>query len=255
MNKSFVSLKICLVLASFLLLSGFENLAADVEESTRWRDAIITQLDVDFGGTGFHARWTFHRCLCGDLRVQVEQVAPDSILTGELLLVNGQMLLARDFKEQGGDIEPLIQAPSLMLQLANAMLNRSQPMGPYAVNEKQLWNENEELIDFRLNTGLATGIFAAPWGVKGSGWKTDAGDYRFELLFQFTNAIPGEASRIDSITLSGLLDFSERAFPYTGSTSLEGWDIQWISENETESKPVEKDLTLENLRKQVKEDK
>ncbi len=89
--------------------------------------------------------------------VQVEQIAPDGVLTGELLMVNGQALLTRDFEEQGVDIEPLIQAPSLMLQLAYAMLNRSQPRGPYAVNEKQYWDETEKAIDFQLNTGLATG--------------------------------------------------------------------------------------------------
>lgn len=251
MNRSFDSLLGCLFAACLMVLSGLQNVAAEVGEGTRWRDAVVTQLDVDFGGTGFHARWTFHRCQCGDLRVEVEQVAPDGVVTGDLLLVNGQVLLARGFEEFGADIEPLIQAPSLMLQLANAMLNRSQPKGPYVVDEKQLWDETEELIDFRLNTGLATGIFAAPWGVMGSGWKTDAGGYRFELLFQFTNAVPGEPTRKDSITLTGLLDFSQQAFPYPDSTSLDGWRMQWISENETESRPVENGLTLEKLRKQA----
>ena len=60
-----------------LLLVGLQTATAQVEKGTLWRDAVITELDVDFGGTGFHARWIFHRCHCGDLMVQVEQVAPD----------------------------------------------------------------------------------------------------------------------------------------------------------------------------------
>ena len=50
---------------------------AQIEKGTLWRDAVITELDVDFGA-GFHARWRFHRCDCGDLQVMVEQVAPDA---------------------------------------------------------------------------------------------------------------------------------------------------------------------------------
>lgn len=252
MNRQCVTFLSGLFLACVLLLTGLKTAHAQVEKGTLWREAVVTQLDVDFGGTGFHARWLFHRCDCGDLTVQVEQIAPDGVLTGELLMVNGQVLLARDFNEQSVDIEPLIQAPSLMLQLAYSMLNRSQPSGPFAVGEKQLWDDTEKAIDFHLNTGLATGTFAAPWSVKGSGWKTEAGHYRFELMFQFTNSIPGEESKTDFITFSGDLDFRKQAFPYPESTRLEDWRIQWISQNDLESEPVEKDLTLKELRQQVK---
>ena len=141
-------LSVYLFTALFVLFAGLQTAGAGseqgVEEGTLWRQAVITELDVDFGDTGFHARWRFHRCHCGDLHVQVEQVAPDGVLTGELLMVDGQVLLSSGFKGQGADIEPLIQAPSLMLQLAYAMLNRSQPQGPYAVSEKQAWDVMEK---------------------------------------------------------------------------------------------------------------
>jgi hypothetical protein len=223
-----------------------------VEKGTLWRDAVVSELDVDFGGTGFHARWRFHRCECGDLQVQVEQITPDDIQTGELLMVGGQLLLARGFQQQYVDIEPLVQAPSLMLQLAYALLDRSQPEGPYAVGDKQLWDETEETRDFKLDTGLATGIFAAPWGVKGSGWRTDSGHRRFELLFRFTNPILGNPEQTGSFGLSGDLDFSQQLFPYPGDTNLEGWKVQWLSLDEREPKPAGKDTTLDELRRQVK---
>ena len=224
---------------------------AQIEKGTLWRDAVITELDVDFGA-GFHARWRFHRCDCGDLQVMVEQVAPDDILNGELLMVDGQVLLSKGFEQQGEDIEPLIQAPSLMLQLAYSLLNRSQPKGPIAVTGKQAWNEKEKNIDFHLDTGLATGVFGAPWGVKGKGWEADPGHIRFEFVFRFTSSAPGERTEKGSITFSGDLDFRKQEFPYTESANLEGWRVQWISQNELKAKPAENGLTLKALRQKAK---
>jgi len=235
-----------------IMLTGLQSANAQVEKGTLWRDAVITELDVNFDGTGFHARWVFHRCHCGDLLVQVEQIAPDGVLTGELLMVDGQVLLSRGFKQQGVDIEPLIQAPSLMLQLTFELLNRSQPDGPYAVSKKQKWKKNEKTLDFKLDTGLATGSFAAPWGVRGSGWKADLGHRRFELFFQFDATIPGQPEETSSITFSGDLDFRKQGFPYPESTDLEGWRIQWLSLNDRESEPVPAGLTLKELREQTK---
>ena len=65
-------------LLTFLVLSlaGSQVAIAQIAEGKLWRDAVITELDVDFG-SGFHARWRFQRCDCGDLQVMVEQVAPD----------------------------------------------------------------------------------------------------------------------------------------------------------------------------------
>jgi len=253
MKRPFFLLPMYLLAGTVLLLTGLQTTVAQVEKGTLWRDAVITELDVDFGGTGFHARWRFHRCHCGDLQIQVEQIAPDGILTGELLMVDGQVLLSRGFEQQGGDIEPLIQAPSLMLQLTYELLSRSQPKGPHAVDEKQAWDETEKNRDFKLNTGLATGIFAAPWEIKGSGWKADSGHRRFELLFQFTNPTSENPGEISTITFSGNLDFRKQGFPYPESTNLEGWRIQWLSKDERESEAAPEGLTLKELRLQAKE--
>ncbi len=142
MNRPLALSLLYLFAGLVMLLTGSQTAFAQIEKGTLWRDAVVTELDVDFGGTGFHARWRFQHCDCGDLQVMVEQVAPDGTLTGELLMVDGQALLARGFEQQGEDIEPLIQAPSLMLQLAYSMLTRSQPKGPSAVTGKQRWNEH-----------------------------------------------------------------------------------------------------------------
>jgi hypothetical protein len=252
MKKMLRILPMYLFAAVIGLLTGLQTTNAQVDQGTRWQEATITELDVDFGGTGFHARWRLQRCQCGDLYAQVEQVAPDGVLTGELLMVSGKVLLARGFEGQGADIKPLIQAPSLMLQLTYAMLNRSQPKGPYAVYEKKALDIQEENVDFKLDTGLATGIFAAPWRVKGSGWKTASDHRRFEFLFQFANPLPEDPEATGSMLFSGDLDYRKQAFPYPESTDLGGWNIQWLSLDDRESEPLPAGQTLKALRLRLK---
>lgn len=238
-------------LAIMLVATANSPAFAQAEEGSLWRDAVVSDLDVDFGDTGFHARWKFHRCDCGDIRVMVEQIAPDGIVTGELLMVSGVVLLARGFDQQGGDIEPFIQAPSLMLQLAYSLLNVVESNGPGAVDAKQQWNVVEQKLDFKLDTGLATGMFAAPWRLKGSGWKTESDSLRFELLFQFSTGEPGAANHSESITLTGDLDYLNEEFPYSPTTVLDDWRVQWVSLNETESQVITGGLTLDELRQKA----
>lgn len=234
-----------------LLVVGLQTAVAQVDKNTLWRDAVVTDLDVDFAGTGFHARWRFHRCHCGDLLVTVEQITPDGVLNGELLMVGGQVLLARGFEAQGESITPLMQAPILMLQLANGILNRSEPKGPHAVNTKQKWNVEEKKLSFELNTGFATGIFAAPWHVDGSGWRTEAGHRRFELNFRFTVPTPDDSGQASSIVFSGDLDYRKQGFPYPESTVLDGWRIQRFAMGEDQSSLVSDGLTLKKLREEL----
>jgi len=250
MNKRLTFLQLLLLTGLALSMSGAQTAFAQIEKDTAWRDAVVTRLDVDFGA-GFHARWQFQRCDCGDLQVMVEQVAPDDTLSGELLMVDGQALLARGFEQQGADIESLIQAPSLMLQLANAMLNRSEPDGPAAVTGKQRFNVKEKRKDLHLDTGLATGNFAAPWSIEGTGWRVDPAHIRFEMELDFTVSPPGEKREAGKIVFSGDLDFNPQDFPYSDDTDLEGWRLQWISQNETSSVAAEKGTTLKTLREKA----
>ena len=250
MNRRPALFQLYLVTGLVLLLAGTQAAFTQIKKDTRWRDAVVTKLDVDFGA-GFHARWQFHRCDCGDLQVKVEQVAPDDTLTGELLMVDGQALLAQGFEQQGADIEPLIQAPSLMLQLANALLNRAEPDGPDAVSGKQRWNVHEKHKHLNLDTGLATGSFAAPWSIEGEGWRVDPEHIRFEMELDFTVSPPGEKRESGKITFSGDLDFNPQDFPYTDDTDLEGWRVQWISLNESSSVTAGKGTTLKSLREKA----
>ncbi len=248
MKIHIASLTVYVLMALVVLPAGQQTAIAQVAKDALWRSAVKTDLAVDFGDTGFHGRWQYQRCKCGDLLVKVEQVAPDGILSGELLTVNGKVLLSRGFAQQGMDTAALMQAPSLMLQLAYELLNRSQPKGPWAVTSKQKWRVKEARTNFNLDTGLTTGIFAAPWRIKGTGWKTDTGHRRFELSFRFSNPAPGHPDATDSITFSGDLDFEKEEFPYQDEMPLTGWHMQRLSGKAQKSEPVPEGMTLKELR-------
>lgn len=239
------------MVAVFMLASASVN--AQVDKNTMWRDAVITDMNVDFGGTGYHASYHFHRCDCGDLLMQVEQASPDSTEAGDLLMIDGQTLLSRGFDGQGNNIAPLVQAPLLMLQLTGALLNRTQPKGPYVVEDKQQWDAEELKIDFSLNTGFATGTFAAPWSVIGTGWNTADGHRRFEMVFKFVSPAPEDINATSYISFSGDLDFRKQGFPLPPNTILDGWHIQHFAEGEDDSTLVAGGLTLKTLREQAAE--
>lgn len=250
-NCSGFSLPVKMIMFVLLLVAALPAATAQIDKNTQWRDAVVTDLNVDFPGTGFHARWQYHRRPGGDMLVRVEQVAPDGVLTGELLLVGGKVLLSRGFEGQGTSITPLMQAPLLMFQLANALLNRSEPGGPDTVGPRVDWDVEEAERDFNLNTGFATGTFAAPWSVTGSGWKTDSGQRRLELQFRFAIPGPENPDQTSSINFSGNLDFRKQGFPYPESTVLDGWRIQRFAIGEEDSALISDGLTLKSLREEM----
>jgi len=71
MNRQLFILQMYLFAGLIMLLTVPQTATAQIEKGTLWRDSVVTELDVDFGDTGFHARWHFHHCECGDLQVMV----------------------------------------------------------------------------------------------------------------------------------------------------------------------------------------
>lgn len=226
--------------------------AAEVPPRAGWHEARVTLLDVTFGDTGFHARWEYLRCDCGDVMVRLEQSAPDGVLTGELLLVDGQVIAARGAVAQASDLELMLQAPTLMLHLAFGLLQRSVPDGPGSVTERNAFAVQEEERDLEINSGLSTGHFAAPWSVEGEVRPSGEAQRRFELAMTFANPQPGEAERRDSIRFSGGQDYERDGFPLRDASSLAGWSVQWISRGETAPAEAADDLTLGALRAEAK---
>jgi len=233
-----------------LCLSGAAA-ADEIPPTQRWHEPYVTLLDVNFADTGFQARWEYFHCGCGDILVRLEQTAPDGVLTGEMLLVDGQVLAARGPVSLSPDLEPMLQAPSVMMNLAFNLLEYAAPKGPAAIDERQAISAESLLKDLDLNSGMATGTFKAPWTVTGEAWPSGEGQRRFELRFEFSNPTPENPAATTVFTFSGGQDYRRDDFPLTASTPLEGWKVQWISKGEMTAGDAPEGQTLGALREEA----
>ena len=239
----------------FVLLVSQPVSAIDPEEEIApgvgWHEAGVTLLDVDFDHTGFHSRWEYFRCECGDILVRMEQSSPEGVLTGEMVLVGGKVLAARGMVTQAGDLEMMLQAPTLMVQLGFGLLQRSIPGGPADVTMDMDIDVEEEIVDVELNTGLSTGRFGAPWKLKGRAWRSGPSKRSFKMDFVFTSPMEGRENDKAKIGFTGAQQFGSEVYPLHEETPLEGWSIQWISRGEITSAPAPEGLTLGKLREEA----
>jgi hypothetical protein len=240
-----------LFLLLLLLPAGAPQADDGIPKTKRWHEPFVTLLDVDFVNTGFQARWEYFHCGCGDILVRMEQTAPDGVLTGEMLLIDGQVIAARGMVSLSPDLEPMLQPPSIMLHLAFALLEKGAPRGPARVTERQTLDAGSMQETLNLNSGMVTGTFKAPWRVEGEVWPSGDGQRRFEMQFEFANPLEGEPDNRTSFRFTGGQDYRRDDFPFPGSLSLEGWKVQWISKGEVVASDAPEGLTLEALREEA----
>jgi hypothetical protein len=226
-----------------------ETAATDFGPRTRWHDAYATLLDVDFGDSGFHARWQFYQCRCGDLLVRVEQGAPDGVETGELLLLNRRLLLARGGVANSEDLAYQLQAPALMVQLAFGLLQRAIPGGPGTLTEEFPLDLVERSADLQVETGAFSGTFNAPWQMQGKAWPSGPQRRRFDFEFSFNNPLPDAPAGMTRISFSGGQDFGRDDYPLADATPMTGWKMQWLDQDNAPVTDPEEGQTLEDLRK------
>lgn len=235
-----------------MLLPAMAPRADDgVAQIKRWHEPFVTLLDVDFVDTGFQARWEYFHCGCGDILVRLEQTAPDGVMTGELLLIDGQVIAARGLVSMSPDLEPMLQPPSIMLHLAFALLEKGAPKGPGFVTDRQPLQAESLRENLDLNSGMVTGKFEAPWNIEGEVWASGPGQRRFEMRFEFANPLEGAPDNKGRFRFTGGQDYRRDDFPFPGSLSMEGWRIQWISKGEEIASDAPAGLTLDALREEA----
>ena len=238
-----------LVLASAASAQGSEQ---DIPPGKRWHEAHATLLDVDFGDSGFHARWQYFHCACGDLLIRVEQTAPDGVETGELLVLNGRLMLARGaIAAQTDDLAGMLQAPALMVQLAFGLLQRAVPAGPAGITEELPLSLLERNADLQVETGMFDGQFGAPWQLEGKAWPSGPARRRFEMAFSFDNPLPDAPAGMSRITFSGGQDYGRDDFPLNAATPMSGWRLQWLDQEDGRAQEPEDGATLGGMREEA----
>jgi hypothetical protein len=243
-------------LAGFLLLAASlvpaGAMTADVPSEAQWAQPWFTRLDARFPGQGFHARWDFHRCACGDALIKAEETLPEGISRGEMILVGGRVLLVRGFdsRGEGDELRTVIDSPMLMLQLLFVLMQKTAPEGPAALIERRELGYADALYPLQLETGGAQGGFPAPWGVSGLAYRFEDGSHRFDLEFGFNMQVIGEPASRTEIHLSGMLDYREENFPVNSDLPLEAWTV--IPLIDDDAGMYEGAATLGALREQVR---
>jgi len=239
---------------SLSLAASAQSGAGDITPGNRWHEAYATLLDVDFGDSGFHARWQYFYCACGDLLIRVEQTSPDGVETGELLLLNRRLLLARGaIAAQADELSGLLQAPALMVQLAFGLLQRAVPEGPAGITRALPLAMLERDADLQVETGMFSGTFDAPWQLEGKAWPSGPSRRRFELVFSFKNPLPEAPVGMSKITFTGGQDYGRDDFPLNDATPMAGWKLQWLNQEDGEVLEPEEGATLGGMREEAKQ--
>ena len=223
---------------------------ADLPPETRWADPGSVQLEIEFPGQGYHARWELFRCDCGDLLVHAWLEVPDESVYGDILLVENRAVLTRGFGQYGEQAAASLDAAALMMQLALRLLERSEPGGPAKISGTREVDVFDEINHINLDTGSAAGGFQAPWSVTGKISAPEEAERKFDLNFTFTVGVPGEVQQA-SMRLYGQADFANAEFPIGGDSSLEGWNLDWRNEGDEVAGEAE---TLDALRALLNQD-
>lgn len=223
-------------------------LPADIAPETRWADPSSVQLEIEFPGQGYHARWELVRCDCGDLLVHAWLEIPDESVYGDILLVEGRAVLTRGFGKYADQAAASLDAAALMMQLALRLLERSEPGGPSKITGPKEVDVLDEINHINLDTGSAAGGFQAPWSITGTISAPGETQRKFDLNFSFAVGAGSEVQR-GTMRLYGVADFAETDFPIPGTSSLDDWNLAW--RNAGDAVPGEAN-TLDELRALIK---
>jgi len=244
MTKTVIAL---LILLSSLPVAGQDRIAA----GTAWSQPFFTRIDATFSSDVFHARWDISRCACGDMHIRAEETLPGEIRKGEQLLVDHSVLLVRGYESHQGDLSSLLDSPVLIMQLLFILLQKAEPGGPAAVTANLEAEISEPKLHLELDTGIAFGLFPAPWSVAGTIGPRVQGRITFDLRFEFTVHQQDQEPGQSQVLLNGFLDYVEQPFPVDESEILDGWKLDWLQSSEEGQPELNPGVSLGQFRASI----
>jgi hypothetical protein len=182
-----------------------------------WLRAKSAAVNVEFLGTGEQNFATYRFFAPDSVMIEREQRMPNLATTGKVLLVDGRVLLARDFElEKGREIQA-VDGPLLMYQLAVALLASAIPEGPDQLRRRSLVDVEDRQRGILLETPSTMGFLGAPWRAKGfvDPQSEQRITYAFELEY-WSDGAPRE------LTMSGTWSRESAAEP-DPALSLREW--------------------------------
>jgi len=161
-----------------------------------------------------------------DVVVDLDTPAAKGRTKGNLMLVGGQAIATKGFTpEKGYEVDPLDVAV-LNLKVLTRLLDAAAPGGPASVKGKVAVNAGDEKTPIYVSTPTANATFRAPWKLKGTVERVDAGTIAFRLEIDVAAGDkPGERVKW---SYSGQAGGDPRGRVLEGATSLAGWTVYSI---------------------------
>jgi len=157
----------------------------------------------------------------GDVVIELDTPGAKGRTKGSIMLVSGNAIAAKGFAlEPGFELDPLDVAV-VNLKVLTRLLDAAVPGGPAALKGKQAVNTREDKIPIVVATPSANAKFNAPWTLKGTVERLDAGSIAFQFDVDVPSADkPGERERW---TFSGKATGSAKGRVLADSTAMAGW--------------------------------
>ncbi|MDH5264054.1 MAG: hypothetical protein OEX21_04780 [Betaproteobacteria bacterium] len=158
-----------------------------------------------------------------DVVVDLDTPGAKGRTKGSLMLVGGQAIATKGFtSEKGFEVDPLDVA-ILNLKVLTRLLDAAAPGGPASVKGKVAVDAGDEKAPIYAATPTASATFRAPWKLKGTVERVDAGTIAFRLEIDVPSGDkPGERVKW---SYSGQAAGDPRGRVLEGSTSLAGWSV------------------------------
>lgn len=156
-----------------------------------------------------------------DVLVDIDTPAAKGRNRGSLLLVGGLALATKGVAlEPGFELDPL-DAAIVSLKVLTRLLDAAVPGGPAALKGRQAVSVREDKVPLEVSTPTASSRFSAPWTLKGTVERVDAGKVSFALEIE---APYGEkAGGRATWSLSGTATGSARTATLDEGMGLAGW--------------------------------
>jgi hypothetical protein len=196
-----------------------EDGAASEPLSQEWRTP--THLTLVFKHGRDVTRWRYTFGSDGVIHLKADDGA-----AGEMLLVNGQVLLLRNLSVPAGSELEVFDDAMLKQQAALGLLQQAVRRGPETIKGTQKIDARDRGQPIGAETTNSSLYFYPPWDVRGSLERIAEERLAFRLKFEFSENSPGGKGA--TAELSGEWRRDKAAPKFGDEFPLEGWEFYRI---------------------------
>lgn len=153
---------------------------------SNWYEA--TKLDLyakSATGDEAPAHWRFTVPNQHNLSLEMDLRAPKSV-KGRMMLVLGRVILSQGIQFSGHQqAQDELEGPILMYQLTIEVLQRSFPLGPQGIRQREIIRQENIKRAIKVKTANGFGEFGPPINIQGMLSKKKNNSVDFELFFSF----------------------------------------------------------------------